>query len=49
MLMIDSAPPNDIHVAGRNARKTKLSKFLVFVVKDNRAPVTIPGREEAGH
>jgi len=26
--------PNDIHVVGRNARKTKPTKFIVFLVKD---------------
>jgi len=31
--------PNDIHVVGRNASKTKPAKFVVFLVKDRGAPV----------
>jgi quercetin dioxygenase-like cupin family protein len=34
--------PNDIHVVGRNASSTKPAKFLVFLVKDQGAPVLIP-------
>ena len=34
--------PNDIHVVGRNASKTKPAKFVVFLVKDKGAPVLIP-------
>lgn len=34
--------PNDIHVVGRNASKTKPAKFVVFLVKDKSAPVLIP-------
>lgn len=34
--------PDDIHVVGRNASKTKPAKFLVFLVKDKGAPVLIP-------
>jgi quercetin dioxygenase-like cupin family protein len=30
--------PEDIHVVGRNASKTKPAKFLVFFVKDKGAP-----------
>jgi quercetin dioxygenase-like cupin family protein len=33
--------PNDIHVVGRNASKTKSAKFLVFLVKDKSAPVLV--------
>jgi quercetin dioxygenase-like cupin family protein len=33
---------NDVHIVGRNASKTKPAKFLVFLVKDNGAPVLIP-------
>ena len=33
--------PNDIHVVGRNASKTKPAKFLVFLVKDKSAPVLV--------
>lgn len=31
--------PNDIHVVGQNASKTKPAKFVVFLVKDKGAPV----------
>ena len=31
--------PNDVHVVGRNASKTKPAKFVVFLVKDKGAPV----------
>ena len=34
--------PNDIHVVGRNASKTKPAKFVVFLVKDKGAPVFVP-------
>ncbi|SRR6266403_2042588 len=34
--------PDDIHVVGRNASKTKLAKFVVFLVKDKGAPVVVP-------
>ena|ERR1051325_11278810 len=34
--------PDDIHVVGRNASKTKPAKFLVFLVKDKGAPVLVP-------
>ena len=34
--------PNDIHVVGRNASKTKPAKFVVFLVKDKGAPVLVP-------
>src|SRR5262245_22042325 len=30
--------PDDVHVVGRNASKTKPAKFLVFFVKDKGAP-----------
>jgi len=33
--------PNDIHVVGRNASKSKPAKFLVFLVKDKSAPVLV--------
>lgn len=36
--------PNDIHVVGRNASKTKPAKFVVFLVKDKGAPVLIPAK-----
>jgi len=34
--------PNDVHVVGRNASKTKPAKFVVFLVKDKGAPVFMP-------
>ena len=36
--------PQDVHVVGRNASKTKPAKFLVFFVKDKGAPTLIPAR-----
>lgn len=36
--------PNDIHTVGRNASKTKLAKFLVFLLKDKDAPILIPAK-----
>ncbi len=34
--------PNDIHIVGRNASKTKPAKFLAVLLKDKDAPVLIP-------
>ena len=34
--------PNDVHVVGRNASKTKPAKFVVFLVKEKGAPVLVP-------
>ena len=34
--------PDDIHVVGRNASKTKPAKFVVFFVKEKGAPVLVP-------
>ena len=34
--------PDDVHIVGRNASKTKPAKFLVFLVKDKGAPVLLP-------
>jgi len=34
--------PDDVHVVGRNAGKTKAAKFVVFLVKDKGAPVFVP-------
>jgi quercetin dioxygenase-like cupin family protein len=34
--------PNDVHVIGRNASRTRPAKFVVFLVKDKGAPVVIP-------
>jgi quercetin dioxygenase-like cupin family protein len=33
--------PDDVHVVGRNASKTKPAKFVVFLVKDKGAPVVV--------
>jgi quercetin dioxygenase-like cupin family protein len=34
--------PNDVHLVGRNASSTKPAKFLVFLVKNQGAPVLVP-------
>jgi quercetin dioxygenase-like cupin family protein len=34
--------PQDIHTVGRNASATQPAKFLVMMVKDKGAPVTVP-------
>ena len=34
--------PDDVHIVGRTASKTKPAKFLVFLVKDKGAPVFVP-------
>jgi quercetin dioxygenase-like cupin family protein len=34
--------PNDVHVVGRNASRTKPAKFVVFLVKNKGAPVLVP-------
>ena len=34
--------PDDIHLVGRNASKTKPAKFLAFFVKDKGAPFVMP-------
>jgi len=36
--------PDDIHVVGRNASKTKPAKFVVFFVKDKGAPILMPAQ-----
>ena len=36
--------PEDVHVVGRNASSTEPAKFLVFFVKDKRAPILIPAK-----
>ncbi len=33
---------DDVHVVGRNASSTKPAKFVVFLVKEEGAPVLIP-------
>ena len=34
--------PDDVHVVGRNASKTKPARFVVFFVKDKGAPILVP-------
>ena len=34
--------PDDVHIVGRSADKTKPAKFIVFLVKDKGAPVLVP-------
>ena len=36
--------PDDVHVVGRSASKTKPAKFVVFLVKDKGAPVLVPAK-----
>ena len=36
--------PDDVHVVGRNASKTKPAKFVVFLVKEKGAPVVVPAK-----
>src|SRR5437868_12419735 len=39
--------PDDVHVVGRNASKTKPAKFVVFLVKEKGAPVLVPVSDHA--
>ena len=34
--------PDDVHVVGRNASKTRPAKFVVLLIKDKGAPVVLP-------
>jgi len=34
--------PDDVHIVGRSADKSKPAKFVVFLVKDKGAPVFVP-------
>jgi quercetin dioxygenase-like cupin family protein len=34
--------PDDVHVVGRNASKTKPAKFVVVLVKEKGAPALVP-------
>ena len=34
--------PDDVHIVGRSASKTKPAKFVVFLVKNKEAPVLVP-------
>ena len=36
--------PDDVHVVGRNASKTKPAKFVAFFVKNKGAPITEPAK-----
>src|SRR5215475_11727043 len=36
--------PDDVHVLGRNASKTKPAKFVVFFVKNKGAAITAPAK-----
>ena len=36
--------PDDVHVIGRNASKTKPAKFVGFFVKDKGAPILVPAK-----
>ena len=36
--------PDDVHVLGRNASKTKPAKFVVFFVKNKGVAITVPAK-----
>jgi quercetin dioxygenase-like cupin family protein len=36
--------PDDVHIVGRNASKTKPAKFVVFLVKNKGAPILVPAK-----
>jgi quercetin dioxygenase-like cupin family protein len=36
--------PDDVHIVGRNASKTKPAKFVVFFVKNKGAPILVPAK-----
>lgn len=36
--------PQDVHIVGRNASKSKPAKFLVFFVKNKGAPLLLPAK-----
>ena len=36
--------PDDVHVVGRNASKTKPAKFVAFFVKNKSAPILVPAK-----
>src|ERR1700745_3070751 len=36
--------PDDVHVVGRNASKTKPAKFVLVMVKDKGAPILVPAK-----
>ena len=37
--------PDDVHIVGRSADKTKPAKFVVFLIKDKGAPVLVPVKD----
>ena len=37
--------PDDVHVVGRDASSTQRAKFVVFFIKNKRAPVLVPAPE----
>jgi len=37
--------PDDVHVVGKNASRTKPAKFVVFFIKEKGAPVLVPAPE----
>ena len=36
--------PEDVHTVSRNASATKPARFLVFIVKQKGAPITVPAK-----
>ena len=36
--------PEDVHIVGRNASKTKPAKFVLVMVKDKGAPILVPAK-----
>jgi quercetin dioxygenase-like cupin family protein len=36
--------PTDLHTIGRNASTTRPATFLVFLIKNKQAPITVPGK-----
>jgi quercetin dioxygenase-like cupin family protein len=36
--------PNDVHIVGRNASNTRPAKFIVFLVKNQVAPIREPAK-----
>ncbi len=40
--------PDDVHLVGRNASKTRLARFVVLLIKDKGAPILTPVETEHG-
>ena len=36
--------PDDVHIVGRNASKTKPAKFVAFFVKNKGVPILVPAK-----